>query len=48
MICNLNARKLSDDSIFVQWEAGGKRYDGSFSTWLAFAEWLRGKVGVGF
>jgi hypothetical protein len=44
MIANINARLLSDHSIFVQYHLDGKAYDASFATWFEFAKWLRGKV----
>lgn len=44
MIANINARKLSDNSIFVQYHLDGKAFDASFRTWTEFADWLFVKV----
>lgn len=44
MIFNLNARRLTDGTIFVQYQEDGRAKDGSHATWEAFVAWLRTKV----
>jgi hypothetical protein len=44
IIFNLNARVLTDKSIFVQYQEEGKAKDASFRTWMEFADWLKTKV----
>lgn len=40
MIVNLNVRTLTDKTIFVQYQEGGKAKDASFPTWKDFILWL--------
>lgn len=42
-ITNLNARVLTDGTIFAQYQEEGRAKDGSFPTWSAFTAWLAEK-----
>ena len=41
---NLNARRLTDGSILIQYLEDGKAKDASFRTWEEFANWLLNAV----
>jgi len=40
MIYNINARKLTDDTIFVQYLENGLAKDENHINWEAFTNWL--------
>lgn len=44
MIMNLNARTLSDNSIYLNYDEGGKAKTASFRSWEDFSKWLRNKL----
>lgn len=46
MITNLEARKLSDNSVFYRYQHGGQWQDGSAPDWDAFLKWLAMYVGA--
>jgi len=44
IIYNLNARTLTDGSVYVSYDEEGKAKSASFRTWEEFADWLKSKV----
>ena len=44
MIANINARKLTNEAIFVQYTEDGKAKDAAFMSWQDFINWLAAKI----
>lgn len=41
---NVNARKLGNGAIFVQYQQDGKAKDAAFSSWDEYVAWLKAEV----
>lgn len=44
MIVNINARKLTNDAIFVQYQQDGRAKDAAFISWDEFIIWFKAEV----